>query len=201
MKNTEFRTGAIILSGGAGTRLDGLDKGLQIYHGKPLIERVIEIIEPQVDEIHICANRNIDTYLSFGHQVHKDQHASYEGPMSGISSALKASVHASALDQVLISSCDTPYLPSNLREKLEFALHNNGIHTDVAIVHDGDRRQNLHCLIQRSAWQSLINFFDQGGRAMHRWFSTVNVIDVDFKSRDTCFLNINHPEQLNTPPR
>lgn len=198
MSNTEIRTGAIILSGGAGTRVNGSDKGLQLYLGKALIDHVIKAIESQVDEIHICANRNIATYQTLGFQVHIDQQQSYQGPMSGISSALKAHILESTLDQVLIVSCDVPHLPADLRKKMEAGLNNDGAQFDIAIAHDGDRRQNLHCLIRRPAWQSLIDFFDHGGRAMHRWFSEVNTLEVDFSEAKDNFLNINTSEQLNS---
>jgi molybdopterin-guanine dinucleotide biosynthesis protein A len=66
----------------------------------------------------------------------------------------------------------------------------------VCIAHDGNRRQNLHCLIKRQAWQSLIDFFDNDGRAMHRWLAEVNAVDVDFSDESNAFLNINTTEQL-----
>ena len=197
MTNVNIRTGAIILSGGAGTRVNGSDKGLQPYQGSALIDQVIKSIELQVDEIHICANRNIETYKSRGFQVHIDEQPSYQGPMSGISSALKAHILESPLDQVLILSCDAPHLPSDLRDKLETALKRCGTEMDIAIAHDGERRQNLHCLIRRQAWQPLIDYFDQGGRAMHRWFSEMNTLEVDFSDAKEKFLNINSVEQLN----
>lgn len=189
-------TAAIILSGGAGTRLNGADKGLQLYQGKPLIEHVIATIAPQVDTTYLCANRNLARYQSFSFKVITDKQQRYEGPMSGISSALTAAVTDSIAEQVLISSCDVPDLPNDLREKLESSLVSSAS-IDVSIVHDGNRRQNLHCLIKRQAWQSLIDFFEDGGRAMHRWFDEVNTVDVDFSNDAELFLNINTQEQLN----
>ena len=116
--------------------------------------------------------------------------------MSGITSVLKDCLLGSTADQVLISSCDAPHLPLNLRDKLQAGLTSYGLVSDVAIAHDGERRQNLHCLIRRQAWQSLIDFFDDGGRAMHRWFAEVETADVDFSADRKCFLNINRSEQL-----
>jgi molybdopterin-guanine dinucleotide biosynthesis protein A len=196
MSTLDNRTGAIILSGGAGTRVNGNDKGLQRYQGQELIKQVISVIMPQVDEIHICANRNISTYQALGFQIHRDYHQSYEGPMSGISSALKALIRESSLDQVLILSCDAPHLPADLRSRLESSLNNLDKQTDVTVAHDGERRQNLHCLIRRQAWPSLISFFDLGGRAMHRWLSEIDAIEVDFSESKTSFLNINTSAQL-----
>lgn len=197
MTDSPLNTAAIILSGGAGTRLGGADKGLQCYHGKPLVEYVISTIEPQVDTIYLCANRNLTHYQSFGFEVVSDKLQHYEGPMSGISSALTAMIRESTAQQVLVTSCDVPYLPKNIRQRLESALV-SAPNIDVSVVHDGARRQNLHCLIKRQAWPALIDFFENGGRAMHRWFDQVNTVDVDFSNDVGCFLNINTQEQLNS---
>jgi molybdenum cofactor guanylyltransferase len=192
---TDINTAAIILSGGAGTRLNGADKGLQVYQGQPLIEHVIKVISPQVASVYICANRNIEAYKSLGFRVLSDQHQKYQGPMSGISSALRLAVLDSEAEQILITSCDAPHLPKNLATRLESGLLKS-VAAVVSIAHDGQRKQNLHCLIKREAWPSLIEFFDDGGRAMHRWFDEVISIEVDFSDQASGFLNINTSKQL-----
>jgi molybdenum cofactor guanylyltransferase len=195
MTSSNIGTVAIILAGGAGRRLNGADKGLQYFQGKRLVEHVIKVIGPQVETVYICANRSLQTYKSFGFKVLSDQHDDYQGPMSGISTALRLEILGSKASKVLISSCDAPHLPQNLIERLEAGLSKSEL-ADVSIAHDGNRRQNLHCLIRRQAWQSLIDFFDNDGRAMHRWFAEVNTVDVDFSDDANAFLNINTTEQL-----
>jgi len=195
MTYSDKNTAAVILSGGAGTRLNGADKGLQTYQGKSLIEHVITIIEPQVDSLYICANRNLERYQSFSFPVLTDEHQTYQGPMSGISSALKTSIIDSNADQLLISSCDSPSLPIDLRQRLQSDLYRETA-LDACVAYDGKRRQNLHCLIRRNAWPSLLSFFDDGGRAMHRWFNQVNTVQTDFSNQAHCFTNINTIEQL-----
>ncbi|MFT6098037.1 MAG: molybdopterin-guanine dinucleotide biosynthesis protein A [Arenicella sp.] len=195
MTSSNKATAAIILAGGAGRRLNGADKGLQHYQGKRLVEHVIDVIYPQVETIYICANRSLQTYRSFGFKVLSDQHDDYQGPLSGISTALRLELLGSKADKVLISSCDAPHLPKNLVKRLETGLSRYEL-ADVCIAHDGNRRQNLHCLIKRQAWQSLIDFFDNDGRAMHRWLAEVNAVDVDFSDESNAFLNINTTEQL-----
>jgi molybdenum cofactor guanylyltransferase len=186
---------AIILAGGAGRRLNGADKGLQQYRGKRLVEHVIGVIEPQVETIYICANRSLQTYKSFGFKVLSDEYDDYQGPMSGISTALRLEILNSQADKVLISSCDAPHLPQSLMARLETELSRSDL-IDASIAHDGNRRQNLHCLIKRQAWQSLVDFFDNGGRAMHRWFAEINTINVDFSNEANAFVNINTIDQL-----
>ena len=51
----------IILAGGLGRRMGGVDKGLQVLRGKPMVQHVIERLAPQVAEILINANQNAAT--------------------------------------------------------------------------------------------------------------------------------------------
>ncbi|HCN68163.1 MAG TPA: molybdenum cofactor guanylyltransferase MobA, partial [Candidatus Accumulibacter sp.] len=55
----------VILAGGLGRRMGGVDKGLQELHGRPLVAWVIERLAPQVDELLINANRNAQRYAVF----------------------------------------------------------------------------------------------------------------------------------------
>ena len=205
MSKTSLITTAIVLSGGAGLRLNGRDKGLEKFSGQALIEHVLGRICPQVQSTIICANRNIEQYQLLNSIVCQDLNnhdvdseinkQSFQGPISGITSALKQQVVNSNATAVLISSCDTPNVPNDLKQRLEAGLNAN-LDFNVAVAHDGDRRQNLHCLIERAAWQSLIDFYDAGGRAMHRWFTHEGVLNVDFSDCPECFSNYNTPEHL-----
>jgi molybdopterin-guanine dinucleotide biosynthesis protein A len=94
---------AIILSGGKGTRMNHQNKGLMNYQSRPLIRHVIERIAPQVDEIVISANRDLDAYERFGFPVAVDQSESL-GPLSGILSAAKATHYST----IMIAPCDMP---------------------------------------------------------------------------------------------
>ena len=195
MASCEPYTTAIILSGGAATRFDGVDKGLQQYKAKTLIEHVIERIEPQVNQLIICANRNIKHYERLGFKVVIDELDDYQGPMSGIYSAIKSPTIDAHSKQVLISSCDVPAIPRDIKSRLETGFLKKH-HSNVAIAHDGTRRQNLHCLIKQQAWSSLIDFFENGGRAMHHWFNELSTTNVDFSNDAPSFVNINTAEQL-----
>lgn len=195
MTDTANFTTAIILSGGAGSRLNGADKGLERYQGGALIEQVITRVSPQVDSIVVCANRNIERYKAMGLEICQDQKRGFQGPMSGISSALNKHLIQSSAMQALVSSCDAPSLPLDLKERLQNGLNSEPKAT-IAVAHDGKRRQNLHCLIKREVWSSLVDYFNDDGRAMHRWYQQHVLIDVDFSDCPECFENINTPQQL-----
>ena len=185
--NSALKITAVILSGGRGKRFGGQDKGLQSYRGRALIEHVIAAIEPQVGNIIICANRNLDIYAKYGFTVVQDQNKDHQGPMAGISAAIAYLGEATAQDAILISSCDSPALTKNYVATIADKIGS----AEIAVVNDGQRNQNLHCLIKSAAWPSLLAFFDGGGRAMHRWFKQVGIVEVDFSEQAKCFNNIN----------
>ena len=128
----------------------------------------------------------------------EDFDRNFQGPIAGIVSAINycnQPENQATYNQLLISSCDTPLLPNIFSEKLNQSLIS--INHKVAVVNDGNRNQNLHCLIKEPAWQSLIDFYEDGGRAMHRWYKKTGVLEVDFSEYTDCFLNINSADQLN----
>ncbi len=109
---------AVILAGGAGQRMGGVDKPLALLHGHPLITHVIETIMPQTDQIAIAGRTNPDAYRQFGLPILPDQQA-YRGPISGILSAiLWARLQNPTATHVLIAPGDTPFLPEDLLSRL-----------------------------------------------------------------------------------
>ena len=183
---------AIILSGGRGSRLGGIDKGLQLLDDKQLIEHVINAIQPYVDTVVISINRNQHEYEKLNYLTVRDEATgSFNGPLAGILSTSTVLKNKS-FKYYLVSTCDCPLLPNNYTEKL---LSEIGT-ANVAVVNDGKRRQNLHCLIKTSAISSLQQFYNEGGRAMHHWLRKINAVDVDFSAQAKCFKNINTREQL-----
>ena len=192
-RTTDNNIAGIVLSGGAGMRMGGLDKGLQVYQGKALIKHVIKALAPQTSTIVVCANRNLKAYQELGFDVIEDQQATFEGPLAGISSALAFLINTqSKASHAVISSCDTPHLPDDLVMRL---LENIGDHK-VAAVHDGRRRQNLHCLIRRDAWQSMIDYFKAGKRTVWHCQNSLAVREVDFSDQAQSFANLNRLEDF-----
>jgi len=195
----------VILSGGAGRRFGGKDKGLQLYQGKTLIEHTSTAIKPQVTQLIICINRSENDYRKFGYPLVFDSEVSldkpsqenqkYQGPLAGVVAASRwLESSKNSFDYLLISSCDSPKLPNDYVGKLVSALSQSD--SQCAVVNDGERNQNLHCLIRRNALPSLVTFYHEGGRAMHRWYKKNSLIEVDFSDQADCFSNFNFSEQL-----
>ena len=104
----------IVLAGGLGRRMGGVDKGLVDFLGKPLVAHVIQRLNPQVDEILINANREIDRYAAFGHPVIQDDIEGFAGPLAGLHKGMREAKHP----YVLTVPCDSPLLPMNLVGRL-----------------------------------------------------------------------------------
>src|SRR5215831_12523728 len=104
----------VVLAGGQGSRMGGVDKGLQPFRGKPMVEHVVARFAPQVDELLINANRNLDAYARLGHRVIADEIEGFAGPLAGFERGL---AHAKGA-LVVTAPCDSPFLPLDLVARL-----------------------------------------------------------------------------------
>lgn len=188
---------AIVLAGGRGSRLGGQDKGWLPHGGRPLIERVLNAIEPQVDDIVISCNRNLVRYRELGHTVVSDGDYAYDGPLAGIAAAVKLCRH----DWIQLCPCDTPNLPAGLSRRLLRTAQ--AAEVDAAIPEDRHGSQYLCALINRRLLSVAESALKRNQLAVKSWLAVTNTIRVDFSGEDEAFLNINSPDQLRsgTPRR
>ena len=178
----------VILAGGKGRRMGGLDKGLVEYQQKPLVVHVIERLEPQVGSLLINANRNADKYQSYGFPVIADQLADYQGPLAGFSAAMIAA----KTDYVLTVPCDGPLLPTDLVSRLVKAMDRQN--AEISVAHDGQRLQSVYALIKRDLLSSLQACIQTGQRRVDAWYASQAIALSDFSDTPESFLNINFPE-------
>ncbi len=187
---------AVILAGGKGRRLEGQDKGLVIYKNKPLIQHVIERIQPQVAEIVINANRNQETYANYGYTIISDEMSDFQGPLAGFATAMKTV----KTDYIVTLPCDGPSLPLDLVSRMIMKLNAFDISYDisncVAVAHDGEWLQPVHALIPVTLIDSLETFLAKGDRKIDLWYAQHELIKVDFSDQPDAFFNINKKEQL-----
>lgn len=156
---------ALLLCGGAGSRLGGVDKPLQLLAGRPLIERVLERIAPQAGEILISANRSFEQYAAYGLRVIDDGEHADCGPLAGIAAGLAAATS----DALLCVPGDAPLLPDDLASRLDAARHRHG--ALIAHADDGLGPQPLCCLLPRSLLGDLLAYLAAGGRTPREWFA------------------------------
>jgi len=180
----------IVLAGGQGRRMGGVDKGLQLLHGKPMIAAVLARLAPQVQEILINANQNLDAYARFGHRVVPDAIGGFAGPLAG----LHACLGEAGNELVLTVPCDSPFLPSDLFVRLSEHLGAN----DLAVAKTGSQPHPVFSLVRVSVQDHLAKFLSSGGRKIDAWYSSLRIVEVQFDDEADAFRNINTREELNS---
>ncbi len=181
---------AVVLAGGRASRMGGTDKGLIRFQGLPLAARICAALEPQVAEVMINANRNLDRYRQLGGKVIQDQLADYQGPLAGMHAALCEAAHP----WLLTIPCDGPFVCADYaRRMLAAATQQNA---PLAVAHDGERMQPVYSLIHRTLAPSLEQFLSTNERKIDRWHTQHPFATVDFSDEQSMFTNINTPEQL-----
>ena len=181
---------AVILAGGQAKRMGGVDKGLQTLHGKPLFQFIYDRLHSQVEHISVNANRNQAIYATAGLLVFGDKIEGFQGPLSGILTALERS----ETDFVLFVPCDSPFFPDNLLEKLKSAVVFRGV--SIAYVHDGEREHPTFCLMARSLKEKLAAYLAAGERRMLQFMRQNGAVSVDFSENKAAFTNINTLDEL-----
>jgi molybdopterin-guanine dinucleotide biosynthesis protein A len=183
----------LILAGGRGSRMGGVDKGLQSFRGAPMVLHVIMRLSPQVGGLMINANQNLGPYEGFGLPVWPDQLSGFEGPLAGLQTGLS---HCET-DYLVTAPCDSPFLPEDLVERLSDALVAQGAELAVAVTGAADARQAhpVFCLMKVSVLPHLTLFLQEGGRKIDAWYKSLNFTEVHF-SDEAAFRNINTIEEL-----
>ncbi len=180
----------LILAGGQGRRMGGVDKGLQMFRGKRLVDHVYERLAPQVGGIIINANQNHDAYKSFGVRVVSDAIGNFAGPLAG----LHAGLSVSRRPYLATVPCDSPFLPEDLVERLRARLNASG--AAIAVAKTGGRPEPVFCLVRSSVLESLTAFLKSGGRKVYDWYASLPLVEVDFDDQAAAFSNINTAAQL-----
>jgi len=180
----------LILAGGQGRRMGGVDKGLQVFRGKRLVDHVYERLAPQVGGIIINANQNHDAYKTFGVCVVSDAIGNFAGPLAG----LHAGLSVSRRPYLISAPCDSPFLPEDLVARLLAGLDAAG--ADIAVPRTGKWLQPVFCLARRSVLEHLSSFLGNGGRKVDAWYATLPVAEVAFDDETEAFSNINTSDEL-----
>ena len=179
---------AVILAGGRGTRMGGLEKGLLDWQGRPMIAHLIEQLAPHVDGILLNVNRAHARYATFGLPLIGDA-PEFEGmgPLAGLHSALTNSPS----ECVICVPCDLPSLPPNLVQRL---LAANTTQPPLVYASHQDRAFPTLCLAH-SAWRdTLAASLRQGHCAAWRWLTEQGASVAQLE--DAVLQNFNTPNDL-----
>jgi len=180
----------VVLAGGQGRRMGGVDKGLVPLRGRPMVEWVLERLRPQVDELIINANQNAARYAAFGDPVFPDDIGGFAGPLAGLHAALARASHP----LVATAPCDSPFLPADLVDRLHRALVDAD--AQLAVARTFDQPHPVFCLCRRDVLPHLDAFLAAGGRKIDWWYATLKVVEVRFDDEEAAFRNINTRDEL-----
>lgn len=188
----------VVLAGGRGARMGGLDKGLQLYGGVPLAQHALRRLQPQVGATLLNANRHLAQYQGFGAPVVTDTVPDFAGPLAGFITALE-----NCQTPFLVTvPCDTPQFPTDLVGRLAAALAQDN--ADIAMASAMERqadgspvwyRQPVFCLIRCSLLPGLRSFVADGGRKIGAWTAQQHTVQVEF-DEPGAFANANTLAQL-----
>ncbi|MBP8286216.1 MAG: molybdenum cofactor guanylyltransferase MobA [Rhodoferax sp.] len=165
---------ALILAGGLGSRMGGIDKGLQDFKGTPLVWRILCRLRQSnsVGQYMINANRNLDDYQSMGVAVWPDSLTDFPGPLAGFLTGL---THCNT-PYLLTVPCDTPLMPLDLATRLAEAMCTESADLAMAVAPELDtdgslqlRPQPVFCLLKTSLADSLATYMAGGGRKVRGW--------------------------------
>lgn len=175
----------LVLAGGRGSRMGGIDKGLQNFNGTPLAMHALMRLGMQVGELMVNANRNLSAYESFGAPVWPDGLADYAGPLAGFLTGLERC----ETPYLLTVPCDTPLFPLDLASRLGEALLADDAEIamvsapELAAEADGAsalRPQPVFCLLRATLLESLVRFTQDGGRKIDKWTAQHRTVLVPF---------------------
>ncbi|WP_198655753.1 molybdenum cofactor guanylyltransferase MobA [Salinicola sp. CR57] len=178
----------VLLAGGRGQRMGGVDKGWVDLDGRPLVAQAVQRLSPQVDRVVISANRHLDRYRRLGHAVVTDTLPGYPGPLAGALGALRVV----STPWILLIPVDMPWLPVDTLARLAGGIGE----ADIAVAHDGGRLQPLVALIRSSLGADLSEWLAAGGGRVVTWYDRHRWVQVDFPGLEAQFANLNTPHEV-----
>ncbi|HEU5295109.1 MAG TPA: molybdenum cofactor guanylyltransferase MobA [Burkholderiaceae bacterium] len=183
----------IVLAGGRGSRMGGVDKGLQNHKGVPLALHALLRLQPQVGEAMINANRNLGAYESMGVPVWPDAQSDFPGPLAGVLVGLERC----ETPYLVTVPCDTPNFPLDLVERLAHALEATGTDLAMAATRESGEvmAQPVFCLLKAELLESLVRYLQSGQRKIDHWTAQHRVATVVFDDA-AAFDNANTVEEL-----
>ncbi len=151
--------------------MGGVDKGLQSFRGKRLVDHVYVRFAPQVGVV-------------------SDAIGGFAGPLAGFHAGLSIS------KRPFLASvpCDSPFLPADLVERLYKRIDDTG--AELAVAKTGEQPHPVFSLMRRGVLNHLAEFLKSGGRKIDAWYATLSVVEVAFDDEPEAFSNINTREEL-----
>lgn len=180
----------IVLAGGLGRRMGGVDKGLVELEGAPMVAHAIARLAPQVGTVIVNANQNAERYAALGYPVVADSVGGFAGPLAGLHAGLAQTTTRYAVTV----PCDSPFLPLDLVARLGRELERAG--AQLAVAKTFDQPHPVFALVSASVLPHLTAFLEGGGRKIDAWYATLPIVEVGFDDCAEAFRNINTRDEL-----
>jgi molybdenum cofactor guanylyltransferase len=183
---------AVILTGGSGNRMGGIDKQLIEIEGQTIISRTLNVIRPLFTEI-IISGKEVDGLPDKNITFVSDRFPG-RGPLAGIESALSAS----KAPYLFVFAGDMPWLSSELiSNQIAFMIADP---CDILVPRLGNDIEPLHAIINKRVSSLLTEYLEkEEGNAVRRFYYRTSLKFFDVALPLPCtdpFTNINHPEDL-----
>jgi molybdopterin-guanine dinucleotide biosynthesis protein A len=183
----------LVLAGGRGQRMGGVDKGLQPYAGQALALHALQRLAPQVGSVAVNANRHAEAYETFGAPVWPDGTADFAGPLAGFLAGLE---HCTT-PWLATVPCDAPLFPTDLVTRLAQALVAAGADLAFAATEVAGQRhaQPVFCLMRASLRDQLARDLQSGVRKVEAWVVQQRCVELVFDGA-RAFDNANTLDEL-----
>lgn len=177
-----------ILAGGKSSRMGGEDKGLISFNGKLVLSRIITIANEFSSDVYVIANNNLKEYEKTHKPVYTDILDDFQGPLSGIYTALKKCKN----HRLVVLPCDGPFINKTYFEML---LSHAG-NSLIKVIKTGDRLQPVYACMDSSLANNLEEFLQSGERKIDKWYTSCGFDEVCVNYDNEMFININSKEDI-----
>jgi molybdopterin-guanine dinucleotide biosynthesis protein A len=189
------RIAGLILAGGQGSRMQHQDKGLVELNGEPMVAHVARRLAPQVGRVIISANRHLDRYAQYGQVVAdgEPELGAFQGPLVGIAAGLTAAA-AEHDDWLVVTPCDTPFLPDDLAARLIAAAAS----ADAPLAHAvaGGQQHSACMALRTTLLPALLEYLRAGDRKVGLWQARMGGVEARFDDTPDAFMNVNTADEL-----
>ena len=187
-----MRITGVIQAGGRSVRMGGRPKALMELGGRPIIERVADVVRAVADDVLIVTNTP-DLYASLGLPMVPDAFPD-GGSLGGIYSGLRAARG----DAAFTVACDMPFLMVEVAR----LVTTRAAEADVVAPRVGARWETLHACYGKACLDPMETRLRAGQLKIVGFYDEVRVLAVAedaiarHRAPEIVFMNVNTPEDL-----
>lgn len=187
-------TSVLILAGGRGARVNGQDKGLLPWRGRPMVAHLHQQVRALTDDLIISCNRNAEIYTQWADRLATDEQPGFPGPMAGLCAGLALARHS----RILVLPCDVPGMDQAL--VLQMLAQQAQVPGVPLAIRQGGHWEPLLCVLPCSAREAFEMAWRQGERSPRRVLQALGTLALDCPAGDARLGNLNTLELIQNQP-